>query len=128
PKRLANKYPNQIAYGTIGFITGLTKLTSPVLWILTQLSALIGRFVGLKPSEGDRKVTEEEIRSIVEESSKTGNIDEEESEMIQNIFDFSDTTVDEIMTHRTEISALSVKATKAQILEYVRTEQFTRFP
>lgn len=128
PKRLANKYPNQIAYGTIGFITGLTKLTSPVLWILTQLSALIGRFVGLKPSEGDRKVTEEEIRSIVEESSKTGNIDEEEGEMIQNIFDFSDTTVDEIMTHRTEISALSVKATKAQILEYVRTEQFTRFP
>lgn len=128
PKRLANKYPNQIAYGTIGFITGLTKLLSPVLWILTQLSTLVGRLFGLKPSEGDRKVTEEEIRSIVEESSKTGNIDEEESEMIQNIFDFSDTTVDEIMTHRTEISALSVKSTKAQILEYVRTEQFTRFP
>ncbi|MDO9629251.1 MAG: hemolysin family protein [Acholeplasmataceae bacterium] len=128
PKRLANKYPNQIAYGTISFITGLTKLSAPVLWILTQLSTLVGRFVGLKPSEGDRKVTEEEIRSIVEESSKTGNIDEEEGEMIQNIFDFSDTTVDEIMTHRTEISALNVKSTKAQILEYVRTEQYTRFP
>jgi len=57
---------------------------APVLWILTQLSSLVGRFVGLKPSEGDRRVTEEEIRSIVEESSKTGNIDEEEGEMIQN--------------------------------------------
>ncbi len=48
--------------------------------------------------------------------------------MIQNIFDFSDTTVDEIMTHRTEISALNVKSTRSQLIEFVQKEQFTRYP
>jgi putative hemolysin len=106
----------------------MSKLMYPLVWILIQLSSLIGRLFGLDPNEGERKMTEEEIRDIVEESSKTGNIDEEESEMIQNIFDFSDTTVEEIMTHRTEISALNVKSSKSKVIEYVRSEQFTRFP
>ncbi|PKK93568.1 MAG: hypothetical protein CVV61_03990 [Tenericutes bacterium HGW-Tenericutes-6] len=128
PRRLANKYPDQIAYGTIGFILFFVKLFSPILWILDQFSKLVGRIVGLKPHEGERKVTEEEIRTIIEESSKTGDIDEDEGEMIQNVFDFSDTSVDEIMTHRTEISAISLKSTKAQIIHYIQQEQFTRFP
>ncbi|MCR3905845.1 MAG: hemolysin family protein [Tenericutes bacterium] len=128
PTRLANKYPNHIAYGTIGFVTTLTKMISPFVWILDKLSSILGRLVGLAPNEGTRTVTEEEIRTIVEESSKTGNIDEQESEMIQNIFDFSDTDVDDIMTHRTEISALDVNSTKKELFEYVSEEQFTRFP
>ncbi|TNF09278.1 MAG: HlyC/CorC family transporter [Bacillota bacterium] len=128
PKRLGNKYPHQIAYGTIGFVTIVTFLLKPILVVLYWISNVVGRLFGLDPSDQERKMTEEEIRTIVEASSKTGNIEEEESEMIQNIFDFSDTTVDEIMTHRTEISALNVKSTRAQVIEYVKTEQFTRFP
>ncbi len=128
PKRLANKYPEVIAYKTINWVLFFAHVFSPLVWILNQISLLSGRLFGLAPHEGERKVTEEEIRTIIEESSKTGDIDEEESEMIQNVFDFSDTTVDEIMTHRTEISALNVKSSKAQVIDYVRTEQFTRFP
>jgi putative hemolysin len=128
PKRLGNKYPERIAYGTIGFVTLIAYLLKPILIVLYWISNVVGRLFGLNPSDQERKMTEEEIRTIVEASSKTGNIEEEESEMIQNIFDFSDTTVDEIMTHRTEISALNVKSTRAQIIEYVKTEQFTRFP
>jgi putative hemolysin len=128
PKRLGNKYPHRIAYSTIGFVTLITVLLKPILVILYWISNVVGRLFGLDPSDQERKITEEEIRTIVEASSKTGNIDEEESEMIQNIFDFSDTTVDEIMTHRTEISALNVKSTRTQVIEYVKTEQFTRFP
>jgi putative hemolysin len=128
PKRLGSKYPDQVAYGMIGFIYGLNKLMSPIIWLLNQLASIFGRLVGLDPHDVERKMTEEEIRTIVEASSKTGNIDEDESEMIQNIFDFSDTTVDEIMTHRTEISALNVKSTKSQVIDYIKSEQFTRFP
>ncbi len=128
PKRIGSKYPDQVAYTMIGFIYGLTKIVMPILWILDVLAGLVGRLFGLDPHEADRKMTEEEIRTIVEASSKTGNIDQDESEMIQNIFDFSDTTVDEIMTHRTEISALNVKSTKSQVIEYIKSEQYTRFP
>ena len=128
PTRLGNKYPEKIAYGTIGFTSFITTILRPVLAVLNWISNLAGRLFGLDPKDQERKMTEEEIRTIVEASSKTGNIDEEESEMIQNVFDFSDTTVDEIMTHRTEISALNVRSTRAQIVEYVKSEQFTRFP
>ena len=128
PKRLANKYPSGVIYQTIGFVSFWIQLFRPLYWVINYLSSVFGRLFGLHPNEGDRKVTEEEIMTIVEASSKTGDIDEEESEMIQNIFEFGDTTVDEVMTHRTEVSALSVKSTKKQVLDYVRTEQFTRFP
>lgn len=128
PRRLANKYPETFAYRMIDFVFVLTKLFSPFIWVFDVLSRLIGRLFGLKPHEGERIVTEEEIRTIVEESSQTGAIDEEEGEMIQNIFDFSDTTVDEIMTHRTEISALNVKSTRTQLIDFVRQEQYTRYP
>ena len=128
PRRLANKYPEQIAYGSIGFIAAMTVLMFPVVWLLESISSLIGRIFGLDPSDGERKMTEEEIRTIVEASGKMGNIDEEESEMIQNIFDFSDTTVEEIMTHRIEISAINVKSTKTQVLAHIKGEKFTRYP
>ena len=128
PKRLANKYPSRILYQTIGFVPFFIQLFRPLYWVNNYLSIVFGRLFGLHPNEGDRKVTEEEIMTIVEASSKTGDIDEEESEMIQNIFEFGDTTVDEVMTHRTEVSAISVKSTKKQVIDYIRTEQFTRFP
>jgi putative hemolysin len=128
PRRLANKHPESFAYALIGLVIFLKKVFMPLTTILTFLSAIMGRLFGLLPSEGERRVTEEEIRNIVEEGSKTGNIDEDESEMIQNIFDFSDTTVDTIMTHRTEISAINVKSTKKEIFDYVLKEQYTRFP
>lgn len=128
PRRLAHKYPDTFAYRLVYVAVGFMTMFAPLIWIMNMLSVVIGRIFGLKAHEGDRTVTEEEIRTIVEESSQQGAIDEEESEMIQNIFDFSDTTVDEIMTHRTEISALNVKSNKSQLIEFVQTEQYTRYP
>ncbi len=128
PRRLAIKYTDFIAYQTVGFITFLHVLFKPLTWLLNRGSMLFGRLFTLKPEEGERKMTEEEIRSMVEVSSKSGNIDENESEMIQNIFDFSDTSVEEIMTHRTEISSINMRSTRKQIIEYVQNERFTRFP
>ena len=112
----------------IGFIQMIYVILLPITWLMNKASMMFGRLFALKPEEGERRMTEEEIRTIVEVSSKSGNIDEDESEMIQNIFDFSDTIVEEIMTHRTEISALNIKSTRKQIIEYVQNERFTRFP
>ncbi len=128
PRSLANKYPDQISYKTIGFVAFMTSIMFPVVWLLESISNILGRLFRLDPSDSDRKMTEEEIRAIVEESGKMGNIDEEESEMIQKILDFSDTIVEEIMTHRTEISALNVKSTKSRVISHVQNEQFTRYP
>ncbi len=128
PKRLAYKDPLKIAYKLVGMVVFFTALFKPLNWLLISLSSTFGRLFGLKPNEGQKVVTEDEIRSIVEESGKSGSIDEEESEMIQNVFDFSDSTVDEIMTHRTDIAAIDVKATKKEVIEFIQREQYTRFP
>lgn len=128
PKRLGNKYAETIAYSTINFVMVLKMVTMPLIFLLRHISNFIGGFFGLEQNEDDRKMTEEEILDILNESSKTGNINEEEREMIENIFDFNDTIVEDIMTHRTEISALNINSTKDQVIKYIDEERFTRFP
>lgn len=128
PKRLANKFPKRIAYNVAGFVIFLSYLTKPLEYLFTKISIIFGHLFGLSAKDGERLMTEEEIRNIVEESSKSGEIEASESEMIQNIFDFSDTLVEEIMTHRTEIAALNIKSTKKQVLSYMQDEHYTRYP
>lgn len=128
PRRLAIKYPIGTSYLLINFVIMITAISKPFVWFFHLLSIIFGRLFGLSPKDGERVVTEEEIRNIVEESSKVGSIDEEEGEMIQNVFDFSDTTVDEIMTHRTDIQAISIQASKNDIIDFILREQYTRFP
>ncbi len=128
PKRIANKHPKEVAYRVAGFVIMLSYLTKPLEYLFSKISILLGHLFGLSADDGERLMTEEEIRNIVEESSKSGEIEESESEMIQNIFDFSDTIVEEIMTHRTEIAALNIKSTKKQVLAYMQDEHYTRYP
>ena len=127
-RRLAVKKADTLAYMLVGFIGFMHGLMRPIAWFFRQMSNVLGRLFGLLPSEQGRHVTEEEIRTIVDASFKTGAIDYEESEMIHNIFEFDDTYVSEIMTHRTEISALDVNTTKAKVIDFINTEQYTRFP
>jgi len=84
--------------------------------------------LGINPNDGEETMTEEEIRMIVTSSGQKGVLDKRESKMIENILDFDDTEVSSIMTHRTEVSALDANSTKEQVFEFVKNEQFTRFP
>lgn len=127
-RRLGYKYKEQMAYALMPIVNLIKNIGLPLFLLYDLLSKAFGHVFGLKNTEGQREVTEEQIRNIVEESSKTGNIEEAESEMIQNIFDFTDTTVDEIMTHRTEISAININSSKQEVLAYIKDEQYTRFP
>ncbi len=127
-RRIGYKYKEKVAYNIIPIVRFIKVIFIGFVWLYDTLSKAIGHLFGLKNNEGEKEVTEEQIRNIVEASSKIGNIEEAESEMIQNIFDFTDTTVDEIMTHRTEISAINVNLTKEQIFDLVKDEQYTRFP
>lgn len=128
PKRIANKHPQEVAYFVAGFVIFLSRLMSPFEWLFSKTSVLFGHLFGLSEKDGERLMTEEEIRNIVEESLKSGEIEASESQMIQNVFDFSDTLVEEIMTHRTEIAALNIDATKQEVLKYMQEEHFTRYP
>ncbi len=128
PRRIALKYSESIAFNFAWLYRGIIKLFYPLTGIVILLSKLIAVLFRLSPDLTDPEMTEEQIRSLVTESSQKGVLDEDESEMIHNVFDFDDTEASEVMTHRTDIEALEVSMTDKEILKIIGTQTFTRYP
>ena len=95
PKRIAMQKAEQIALGISGLVSGASKVFAPLVWLLTASTNGILRLLGIDPDEDDDQVTEEEIRMMVDAGSEKGAIDNEEKDMIQNVFEFDDLTIDE---------------------------------
>lgn len=106
PKRVAMKKTETIALGLAGLLTFVAKLFAPIVWLLTASTSGVLRLIGIDPNEEDDEVTEEEIRMMVDAGSEKGTIDYDEKEFIQNVFEFDDTDVGEICTHRKEVEIL----------------------
>ena len=106
PKRLAMKNSERIALALTPTIAFVAFFFKPLVWLLTVSTNGVLRLFGVNPNEEDSDVSEEEIRMMADAGSEQGIIDEEENEMIQNVFNFDDIEVGAIATHRTEITAL----------------------
>lgn len=118
PKRLAMKNYEKIAFGTIGIIKALSAITSPFVKFLTFTTNSISKLFGV--SETDEEiVTEEEIKMMIDQGEENGTIEEEEKELINNVFEFSDITVSEIMVHRTDIFAIDINMSAGELLEEI---------
>ncbi len=128
PKRLAIKSPENVAYSFINLLNAFDLIMRPFVWLLTSISNFIVRLFGVNPDDYDDTMTEEELRLELHASELKGEIDETESEMIQNIFEFDDTIVEDVMTHRTEVSAFDISSTREEVINHVTNERFTRFP
>ena len=105
PKRLAMKYSEKIAYGSIGLVSLISKLTLPFVKLLTASTNLISKMLGVSQQD-EETVTEEEIRMMVDVGQQKGAIEDNEKEFINNVFEFNDKTVSEVMIHRTKIYAI----------------------
>jgi putative hemolysin len=98
PKRLAMKKAESISNFVVSPLNYLSFLTAPFVSLLTVSTNFFVRIFGFDPLEEDEKITEEEIRMMVDVGEKKGAIQEAEKVMINNIFEFNDKTVEEIMT------------------------------
>lgn len=128
PKRIAQNRPDAIARGVAGWITLLRQGMKPFVALLNGSTNLILRLLRIDPTVTSRTVTEEEIRMMIDVGRETGNIHEQEKEMINKIFEFNDKEVSEIMTHRTNVVSLDVTAEYDQVLETAVHEKYTRIP
>lgn len=128
PKRIAMQYPEPISMTVIGILTVIELLMRPFVKLLTASTNFIIRLMGGNPDDHEENVTEEEIRMMVDLGEEKGVIDETEKEMIDNIFEFDNTTASEAMTHRKDIVAFDVESTITDVIEKIQEEQFTRFP
>ena len=124
PKRIAMTNPQGFAFFVVYPISILSKITKPIVKFLSMSTNLILRLVGIDPHAADEEVTEEEIRIMVD----AGEIDLNEKEMINNIFEFDNQEVSDIMTHRTDIVGIDATSTFEEIMNLVDEERFTRYP
>ena len=127
PKRLAMKSPEKIAFGTIRIIGIINKITSPIVTFLNFSTNSISKLFGVGP-EHEEVVTEEEIRMMIDVGEEKGSIEEEEKELLNNVFEFNDKIVSEVMHHRTEVYAIDVKSNVQDILRELKEYKYSRIP
>jgi len=128
PKRLAMKKTESMALGMSGMLYTISKLFTPVVWLLTVSTNGVLRLFGVNPNEEDEEVSEEDIRLMVDASSEKGVIAATEKEMIQNVFEFDDLSVDQFATHRTEIDFLHLEDSDSVWEETVIESSHSAFP
>ena len=127
PKRLAMKHYEKISYMTIGVIRAIYVITVPFVKLLTISTNIVSKIFGV--SEKDEEiVTEEEIKMMVDEGEEKGSIKEEEKNLINNVFEFNDITVSEIMTHRTDIYAIDIDQNLNNLIEELDEYKYSRIP
>ncbi|GAA0593963.1 hemolysin family protein [Virgibacillus siamensis] len=128
PKQLALQKAEPIANFSVTPLTWLFKVCLPLVKFLSFSTNTTVKLFGVDPNAENDEATEEDIRLMVDDGGKKGTIQQAEQLMINNIFEFNDKTVSDIITHRTDISALAVDASLRETVKLVSSERFTRFP
>ncbi len=128
PKKLALQRAEGLALAVVDVLLVLSALFRPVVWFLSISTNLVARLMGLNPHADDTPVTEEDILSMVDEGEESGVLEESAKDMITNIFDFKDTTVSELMTHRTEVIAVEDTASVEDVIRVALDEGYSRIP
>lgn len=123
PKRLAMKHYEKISFATIGVIRTISIITAPFVKLLTSVTNGISKIFGVGENE-EETVTEEEIKMMVDQGEESGTIKEDEKELINNVFEFNDITVSEIMRHRKDIFAVDINIGTEELLEELSKEEY----
>lgn len=127
PKRLAMKYYEKISFATIGVIKGISVVTAPFVKLLTWSTNLVSKIFGVGEQE-EEIVTEEEIKMMVNQGEEKGSIEENEKELINNVFEFNDIIASEIMIYRTDIYAIEINEDVYEILDEIDEYKYSRIP
>ena len=128
PKKIAMQKAESLSFKVVGILTAVSTIFSPFIRFLSFSTNLVLRLIGVDPNASEETVTEEEILMMVDVGEEKGVIEEGAKDMIANIFDFNDTTVSEIMTHRTEVTAVEDTATVPDVIQIALEEGYSRIP
>ena len=127
PKRLAMKYYEKIAFATVGAIKSISVITSPFVKLLTTATNMVSKIFGVGEAE-EEIVTEEEIKMMIDEGEEKGTIEEEEKELLNNVFEFNDIIVSEVMTPRTDMYAIEINSNLNELLDELDEYKYSRIP
>ena len=128
PKTIAIRHPLTTTMAISLPLRIFYVIFSPLIWVLNNMANLLLRIIGITPTIGHDIHTEEELRLILTESEEGGAIKQSEHELIQNVFEFDDRVVRQILVPRMKISAIDIDWSNDTILNKVIEEQYSRFP
>ncbi|OGX91736.1 hemolysin family protein [Hymenobacter coccineus] len=128
PKTLAIQRPEAVSLALVLPLRVFYFATLPLTWFLSKASNVLLGAVGVNPAHGTEAHTSDELRLLLDQSKQSGEIQDSEHELIENVFEFNDRMVRQIMVPRTKLSALDVNASEDQILETVFSEGYSRLP
>ena len=128
PKTMATIKADSMSLTAAAPIGFLMKILTPVIFIINKLSLGLMFLLHVNIKDAQKKMTEEELRTIVDVSQENGVIEHEERDMIHNLFDFGDAEAKEIMVPRIDMTFVQADATYQEVLEIFRQDMFTRLP
>ncbi|MFY8138391.1 MAG: hemolysin family protein [Flavobacteriales bacterium] len=127
PKRIGLTNPEAISKAVARPMRVLTLITSPFVWSLTFTSDFLLKLMRVKPSS-DSKITEEEIKAIIQEGKEVGEIDEIEQDIVERVFNLGDRRVSSLMTYRKDVILIDAHAKKEEVREIVNDEMHSTYP
>ena len=128
PKRIAQQKSYEVAKACCGIIGVISVIFKPIILLISGTTNLILRMMKLKTEAEDEQVSEDDIRMMVDVGGESGSIEEDEKEMIQNIFEFNDIAISEIMTRVSDVNAISIEDSEEDILRIIKASGNSRFP
>ncbi len=126
PKTAAMKNAQRIAMRDAIYIEALMFLLTPVIFLVNKLASLVLKLVDVQ-GEGNA-ITEGDLRTYVDAGHEEGVLENEEHEMITNVFDLSSSKAEEVMIPRIDMVVVNVEATYEEVLSTFRTSMYTRIP
>jgi CBS domain containing-hemolysin-like protein len=128
PKTLAIRYPTTTTLYVSAPMKVFYFFFRPFIWLLNGFASLLLSAVGIKPAPHSEIHSEDELKLIIAESAEGGAIQASERELIQNVFDFDDRTVRQVLKPRTQISAIEIDTPIDEAIEYALQEGYSRYP
>ena len=128
PKAFAIQRSELVSLALVAPLRFFYLITLPLTWFLSKLSNFLLGLVGVSNVHGTEAHTSDELRLLLDQSKESGEIQDSEHELIENVFQFNDRMVKQIMVPRTKLSALDVNAPEEVILETVFSEGYSRLP
>lgn len=127
PKRLGMSFPEPIAILLARPMLLLSKIASPFVWLLSVSNELLLKIFGIKKTT-ESQVSEEEIKSIIKESAKGGEIQDIEQDIVERVFELGDRKINSLFTHRSEIVYFDANDSWEEIREKINGEKHSAYP
>lgn len=128
PKSIAIRFPTGTTFAIAWPLKVFYFIFRPIIWLMNGFANLLLRMVGIKPLHGNEIHSEEELKMIITESHEGGAIEETERELIQNVFDFDDRRVWDILTAKKNITVIPADFTVGQAMSFAIKEGYSRYP